>query len=97
MGKHYEPAPEYAGVYRAAGWRGVAFYVLGWTTAPDEETDWTGIEPRTGQLSIVMVGDDAVHLCQPEDLTPLGELDYCFECGQLGCTADGRDREGAPA
>jgi hypothetical protein len=28
------------------------------------------------------------------DLIPLDDLDYCAECGQVGCCHDGRDRSG---
>jgi hypothetical protein len=37
-----------------------------------------------------MVGDDCVHIVPVEDLEILGEDDYCHECGQIGCTGDGR-------
>ena len=47
---------------------------------------------RTGMLLCVMVGDDAPHVVDPGDLTQLGELDYCAECGQVGCCHDGRER-----
>lgn len=91
---NYEDAPEYgASAYRVAGWgAGIAFYVRGWETEPDEDTEWTGIEERTGRLVVTMVGDDALHVVDPEEVTELGELEYCAGCGQIGCTADGRDR-----
>ena len=78
--------------YMVKGWTGVAFYVLGWQTEPDEDTEWSGMENRTGQLLAVMVGDDYRHVVDPDDLTELDELDYCGECGQIGCTHDGKDR-----
>jgi hypothetical protein len=91
----YEPDREAwpADAYTVAGWgEDIAWYVHGWETAPDEDTEWTGIEPRTGRVVATMVGDDARFAVDPEDLTPLGELDYCAECGQVGCCHDGRDR-----
>lgn len=89
--RHYVSAPEYAGDrYAVAGWDGIAFYVLGWTTEPDDETYWTGMEERTGQLSVVMVGDDRIHQADPADVTELADGASCRECGQIGCTADGR-------
>jgi uncharacterized protein YlxP (DUF503 family) len=45
------------------------------------------------QVRAVMVGDDREHIVDIDDLTELGELDYCAECGQIGCAHDGRDRE----
>lgn len=57
-----------------------------WYDEPDE------IEDR-GRVRAVMVGDDYVHTVDVDDLTPIDDLDYCAECGQIGCTADGRDRE----
>lgn len=47
---------------------------------------------RTGALVVVMVGDDKRHIVDESDLTELTELDYCHECGQMGCTHDGLDR-----
>ena len=90
---HYEPAPEYPDRYRVDGWRGIAVYVAGWHTESDEDTDWSGMEKRSGLLAVVMVGDDAVHLVDPDELSVLGEFDYCAACGQIGCTHDGRDRD----
>lgn len=72
--------------------KGVAFFVLGWEVEPTAETEWDGIEERTARVLAVMVGDDTPHRYEPEDLTPLGDLDYCATCGQVGCTHDGRVR-----
>jgi hypothetical protein len=49
--------------------------------------------PNYGRVRAVMVGDDYVHSVDVDDLTVIGDLDYCAECGQIGCTHDGRDRE----
>jgi hypothetical protein len=78
--------------YQVSGYSGVAWRVYGWETEPDEDTEWSGYEVRTGRLVCVMVGDDRRFTFDPEDVSPIDELDYCTECGQIGCTADGRDR-----
>lgn len=88
----YEEAPEFDGAY-TIGEPDVAWRVLGWQTEPDEDTVWTGIEERTGQLVCVMVGDDSHHLFGPDDVEPLDRERYCGECGQIGCRHDGYPRE----
>jgi hypothetical protein len=95
--EHYETDDERfpAEAYMVAGYRGIAFYVLGWETQPDDDTEWTGIEERTGRVVCVMVGDDYHHKIDPDDLTPLDRESYCDECGQVGCTHDGIDRSEA--
>ena len=45
-----------------------------------------------GNVYVRMIGDDHRHTVHLADCTEIGELDYCSECGQLGCTHDGRDR-----
>lgn len=81
-----------ADAYTVRGYRGIAFYVLGWETEPDEDTEWSGYEVRTGQVLAVMIGDDRRHAVDPDDLTPLDRRAYCGECGQIGCAHDGLDR-----
>ncbi len=71
----------------------VAYSVLGWETEPDEDTEWSGYENRTGRVVVVMVGDDYRHTVDPDELVALDELAYCASCGQIGCSHDGRDRE----
>jgi hypothetical protein len=88
-----ESVPAHA--YRVRQYPGVAFYVHGWETAPDADTEWTGMEERTGRVSATMVGDDRMFNFDPEDVTPLPREDYCGQCGQIGCTHDGLDREDA--
>jgi len=91
---HYETDDETfnADAYTVKGYRGIAFYVLGWETEPDEDTEWSGHENRTGNVLAVMVGDDHRHKVDPEDLIPIDRKDYCGECGQMGCQHDGLDR-----
>lgn len=86
MKLHYEPAPEYPNdAYAVRGWKGVAFAIYGWETEPDDETEWSGIENRTGNLVAVMVGDDRHHSVCPDDVLPIPEEGYCPSCGQIGC------------
>jgi len=70
----------------------IAWYVRGFQTEPDEDTEWTGYEKRTGMLVCTMVGDDGLHLFDPDDIEVLPREDYCGECGQIGCGHDGYDR-----
>jgi hypothetical protein len=93
--KHYETdnATFGADAYKVRGWGAIAVYVLGWTTEPNEDTEWSGMEARTGFVSVVMIGDDQVHRVDREDLIPISRADYCAECGQIGCQHDGLDRE----
>ena len=54
-----------------------------------DDGEWTD---DTSTLLAVMVGDDHEYRVSPDDITPIEEGDYCHECGQIGCTADGYDR-----
>jgi hypothetical protein len=87
MRKHYEaddetfPAP----AYKVQGWGDVAWHVLGWQTVPDEDTEWSGYEQRTGRVTCAMVGDDRHFHFYEDDLTPIAREDYCGSCGQIGC------------
>ncbi len=81
-----------ADAYAVAGYRGVAWYLYGWELQPTEDTEWSGLEERTGRVIAVMVGDDRRFTFEPDELTPIPDLDYCASCGQIGCTHDGRDR-----
>lgn len=93
---HYDTDKEAfpAEAYSVKGYEGIAWYVFGWETEPTEDTEWDGIEQRTGKVVCVMVGDDRRFLFDEDELTALGDLDYCAECGQIGCTHDSRDRSG---
>lgn len=71
--------------YSVRGYAGVAFQVLGWEVEPDDDTEWSGYEPRTDNVLAVMVGDDKRWSVDPDDLTPLAEDAFCRECGQVGC------------
>jgi hypothetical protein len=55
------------------------------------EGEWVE-DTECGQIVVVMVGDDHKHTVDVDDLELLDGLDYCAECGQIGCCHDGRDR-----
>jgi hypothetical protein len=92
---HYETDRETfsADAYKVRHWPAIAVRVLGWETEPDEDTDWSGCEVRTGFVLVVMVGDDAKHRVDRDDLIALDRAAYCGECGQVGCAHDGYDRD----
>jgi hypothetical protein len=71
---------------------GVAYIALGYHVEPDEDTDWSGCYNRTGLIAVRLVGDDRTYFVEPEDLQKIDDLDYCAECGQVGCCGDARDR-----
>jgi hypothetical protein len=81
-----------AEAYTVRGYGGVAFRVYGWETQPDADTEWTGLEERTGRVIAVMIGDDYRHSVDLDDITPIAREDYCGSCGQIGCTHDGLER-----
>lgn len=68
--------------------RGIAVHILGWETQPDEDTEWSGYEVRTGWLVAVMVGDDHTYRLDPDDIETLDATGYCRDCGQIGCTSN---------
>jgi hypothetical protein len=72
--------------YKVKGHRGFAWHALGWQTIPNEETEWSGYEVRTGRVVCAMVGDDMHFAFEPEDVTPLDDDAYCPSCGQIGCS-----------
>ena len=92
---HYEEDNETwpDNAYRVTGHDGIAWHVLGWKTAPDEDTEWTGIEERTGQAVCMMIGDDRKWTFDPDDIKPLSRGEYCGECGQIGCHGDAYSAE----
>lgn len=91
--------------YRVKGWPAVAVAFEGYPKRwePDifvdedgnefEGINGTWVEDREGgRVNVRMVGDDRIHEIDLEDLVPLDDLDYCTECGQIGCAHDGRSR-----
>lgn len=89
---HYEPDNGGAldGAWTVDGYAGIAWHLLGWQVEPDEDTEWSGTYNRTGDVVAVMVGDDRRFIVELGDLNPIKPEDYCGQCGQMGCTADGR-------
>lgn len=75
-----------ADAYHHSQYPGIAFYVFGWETEPDEETEWSGYEVRTGNVVTRMVGDDRDFSHDPEDLEAIEPDSFCRTCGQIGCT-----------
>jgi len=94
MRPNYEADPQFdADAYRVDHYDGIAWHLLGWETEPDADTEWSGIEERTGQLVCMMIGDDRLFSFDPEEVHPLEREAYCGQCGQIGCGHDGLDRE----
>jgi len=91
---HYESDDETfnADAYTVDGYSGIAFRVLGWETEPDEDTEWSGYESRTGRVVARMVGDDRNFTFDTDEIHAIDRADYCGECGQIGCSHDGYDR-----
>ncbi len=77
--------------YRVKSWNcAVAVRVTGCGRNWDDEwEEWVDDE---NWARVVMVGDDAHHFVEADDLEELDELAYCAECGQIGCGHDGRER-----
>lgn len=82
----------------------VAWVALGWEPVPniifDEDTgcEWQDEdEPMRpdfgGRIAFRMVGDDHVSYFDMDDMVKIEDDTYCAECGQIGCTHDGRERE----
>lgn len=85
--KHYESDDETfsADAYSVDGYSGIAWYVLGWETEPDEDTEWSGYESRTGNVVACMVGDDRYFSFDPSDVHAIEPESFCRSCGQIGC------------
>jgi hypothetical protein len=71
--------------YRVKGYEGIAWHYIKDETKPDEDTYWTGIEELTGNVVMVMVGDDRKFSFDPTECTSIDEEEYCSSCGQIGC------------
>ncbi len=81
------PAFDFDAAYTADGWgAGIAWRAYAWETAPDEDTEWSGIENPTGRILAHMIGDDQALSFEPDELTALDSSAYCLDCGQVGCT-----------
>lgn len=75
---------------RVRGWRGVAFTYIEEEFEPYLSVDEEGFEQEderaTGRVLVRMVGDDRVEAVDPDDLTALGDDEFCGDCGQIGCS-----------
>lgn len=80
--------------YRVNHMPGIAFYFRGMQTetrtewyCEDGEEDgyWDEEEVETGMAEMVMVGDDHIHIVDPDDIEELPEDEFCRDCGQIGC------------
>jgi len=97
---------DFTKTYTAEGYGGIAFRATEFETETtfeyvycgfgdeedDESYDYVEDERLTGRIVAHMVGDDRDFTFDADDLTAIDEDDYCAECGQVGCTADGRER-----
>ncbi len=104
---HEEDAEHFdADAYTVAGYRGIAWHVLGWEIEPgdtewyDEQAEeWVYDEEpepkRTGRVVAVMVGDDRHFAFDESEVKPLAREAFCGSCGQIGCTHDGLERGAA--
>lgn len=54
------------------------------------DLDQTEEVPSEEWVRVMMVGDDTPYDVERSELTVLAEDASCAECGQVGCTADGR-------
>jgi hypothetical protein len=82
--------------YTVAGYRGIAFYLLGYADRTDLDGVEIETEPDHNFVIAVMVGDDRKHVVGTDELTLISEDDYCHECGQIGCHGDSIAREEIP-
>ena len=78
-------------VYAHEDFAGIALYVRGPVQLYDLETEQTVDD--ADRVRVVMVGDDREHVVFRDDLRAIDDLDYCLQCGQIGCAHDGRDRD----
>ena len=86
---------DFTPAYKVAGHGGVAWRVTGYAqeteTDPifDEDGEWIGedVWERDDESRVVahMIGDDSDWTFDVTDLTPLGDEEFCRECGQIGC------------
>lgn len=74
-------------LYAVDGLPGLAYTFRGFVEAPDYAESG---EIDDTQAVVVAVGDDYRHVVSTEDLSVLPDGAACGQCGQLGCTHDGR-------
>ena len=73
--------------YKISGHGGISWTILGYEISPDIDTEWSGYEPRTGNVVAVMNGDDQRWSISPDDhdIIALDDGEFCNCCGQIGC------------
>ena len=49
------------------------------------------VEDRSRVVAHMIERERAI-VADIDDVRPIGDMDYCAQCGQIGCTHDGRDR-----
>jgi len=76
--------------FRVDTYPGIAFYFHGEETYTEGYDFCYEDEIPTGNVIMIMVGDDYKHIVDPDDVSPLSEDEYCHECGQIGCMHDAR-------
>lgn len=74
------------GRFAVDGYKGVAFYLLGYAVNEVEDTDGE-LETECDEENVVavMVGDDRRHIVHISDIKAIAEDSYCPSCGQIGC------------
>jgi len=92
-GRHYKVAGYPPVAWYVAG-REVEIEQEDYIICDEEDCDHLGSElcwiinereVFTGNLLMVMVGDDRRHVIDPCDLIEISDEDYCLSCGQIGC------------
>jgi hypothetical protein len=91
---------DFESAYRVEGYRGIAWRLKRYASRSvpvmclmdDEagnecevESDEFDTEEDRTQVVAVMVGDDREFVFPVADLSLLGEDEFCYECGQIGC------------
>ena len=68
------------------GEQGFAFLVLRLPERKLSDYEWSGLVwQHPGRRIVRMVGDDREFEYPVDVMTPLGDDDYCWTCGQIGC------------
>lgn len=82
---------DFDATYKVEGYGGVAWRVTGYTTeiVVDWDFDNEAEIENTSMVEAHMVGDDRTFTFDVDDLTVIDKEDYCPECGQIGCNANG--------
>lgn len=81
---------DFEAAYRVEGYGGVAWHAYSYESVLDENYEWTGIvNYNKERVNCYMIGDDRTFTFDISDLTVIPEDEFCHECGQIGCTANG--------